>query len=128
MICFDTLDTFGKDEVQMKNINRSFQLFLEDYVYDDIQLAFKDYMKRKTVMPKPADIIKIIDPPKKEFKPCPTTFIDIKRKIRENQFVTDAELKYCQDFIASRVSDDIGVVENTIKQVEYENKQYYLGG
>jgi len=38
-------------------------MFLGDYSYQSIEGAFKKYMKESTTMPKPADIIKIIERP-----------------------------------------------------------------
>ena len=64
LICFDVLDTFGKEADQLENINNAFQMFLEDYSYSQIERAFKLYMQNNTVLPKPADIIKIMEKPK----------------------------------------------------------------
>lgn len=61
LICFDVLDTFGKEPEQLANINKAFQMFLADYPYSSIEKAFKVYMSEQSVMPKPADIIKIIE-------------------------------------------------------------------
>lgn len=63
LICFDVLDTYGKEPEQLENINNAFQMFLDDYSYESIERAFKEYMKENTAMPKPADIIKIINEP-----------------------------------------------------------------
>ena len=63
LICFDTLDNYGKEPEQLVNINQAFQMFLWDYSYESIERAFKVYMKDETSMPKPADIIKIIAKP-----------------------------------------------------------------
>lgn len=63
LICFDTLDNYGKEPEQLVNISQAFQMFLWDYTYDSIEKAFRVYMRSETVMPKPADIIKLIAKP-----------------------------------------------------------------
>ena len=57
------MDNFGKREEQIPNINKAFQMFLEDFTYYSIEKAFKKYMQENTVMPKPADIISLIRKP-----------------------------------------------------------------
>ena len=63
VICFDTMDTFGKKEEQIPNINQVFQMMLGEYNYKTVEDAFKEYMQENTVMPKPADIISLIRKP-----------------------------------------------------------------
>lgn len=96
---------------------------------EQVEAAFRVYMEHQTVMPKPADIVKIIEPPVPERKWCATTFIDIKRRNRENQFITNAEKQYCNDFINARIKApeaDREEIESAIRQVEQQNKQYWL--
>ena len=129
LISFDVLDTFGKEAEQLENINAAFQMYLEDYTYNQVEQAFKIYMKASSVMPKPADIVKIIDPPKPKRKWCGATFIDIRRRIRENQFITDEEQKYCSDFIQAQITapeEERGLIDDAIRQVEQQNKQYWI--
>lgn len=128
LICFDTLDTFGKEPEQLKNVAEMFRLVLGRFTINQIEAAFKIYIEKNTVMPKPADIVKIIEPPAEPRKWCGATFIDIKRRTRENQFITNAEKQYCEDFIAARIKepDNSGMIEDALKQVEQQNKQYYL--
>lgn len=63
LISFDVLDTFGKEAEQLENINLAFQMYLEEYSYNQIEGAFKQYMKTNSVMPKPSDIISLIESP-----------------------------------------------------------------
>lgn len=80
-------------------------------------------------MPKPADIVGIIEPKPTQRKFCPTTFIDIKRRKREGQFVTDSEERYCSEFIQARIngsSDERSIVEDAICQVAEQDKRYWL--
>lgn len=80
-------------------------------------------MQQSSDMPKPADIIAIIDPQAREKKWCATTFIDIKRRKREGQFITDEEEKYCDNFINSKVHE----VDYALGEVKRQNKQYWIG-
>ncbi len=79
-------------------------------------------------MPTPSDIIKIIEPPVEPRRWCGAAFIDIKRRWRENQFITNAEKQYCEEFMAARIkgSDNVLLIDDAIKQVEQQNKQYWL--
>jgi hypothetical protein len=63
LICFDTLDTFGKEPEQLENINLAFKMFLSGLTIESIEGAFMEYMQGNTVMPKPADIVKIATRP-----------------------------------------------------------------
>lgn len=122
------MDTFGKEPEQLANVGEVFKLVLGRFTIQQVEAAFRVYMERETSMPKPADIVKIIEPPVEPRKWCGATFIDIKRRKRENQFITNAEEKYCYDFLQARIKepDNAGMIDDAIKQVERENKQYYL--
>ena len=63
LISFDVLDTFGKEAEQLENINLAFQMYLEEYSYTQIERAFKQYMRTNSVLPKPSDIIRLIETP-----------------------------------------------------------------
>lgn len=129
LICYDTLDTYGKEPEQLQNASKLFAIVLSDYSIEQIETAFKTYLKRNTDMPKPADIVKIIEPPKPEKKWCKVTFLEIKRKKRENIFTTDEENKYCEDFIKASVSgcpDERLALNEVVQQAAIENKQYWI--
>jgi len=128
LICFDTLDTFGKEPEQLANLAESFRFILGRFTIEQVESAFRAYMESSTSMPKPADIVKIIEPPVEPRKWCGATFIDIKRRKREGQFITLDEEKYCYDFLQARIKepDSAGMIDDTIKQVERENKQYWI--
>ena len=128
LICFDTLDTFGKEPEQLKNLEGAFQLVLGRFNIDDVEAAFRIYMEKYTVMPKPADIVKIIEPPVEPRKWCKVTFLEIKRKKRENVFTTLEEDQYCIDFVDAQVSapeDEKLHIEGALRQVAIEDKRYW---
>lgn len=128
LICYDTLDTFGKEPEQLENASKLFAMVLADYSIQQIESAFKIYLKQNSVMPKPADIAKIIDPPKEKKKWCKVAFLEIKRKKRENGFTTKEENQYIEDFMHAAVSgepDERQELESAMKQAEIENQQYW---
>lgn len=105
------------------------QMTLGRFEYEIVRDAFSQYLQTGSTMPTPADIIKIIEPPVQERKWCATTFIDIKRRMRENQFIMDSERQYCNDFIAARIKAPEELrdeIETAIRQVEQQNKQYWV--
>lgn len=102
------------------------QMMLGRFDYETVKTAFAKYLASNSTMPTPADIIKIIEPPVEPRKFCKVTFLDIKRRSREGQFITAAEQKYCNDFLKSGVDYDSGQeVENTMRQLAIEDKQYW---
>lgn len=101
------------------------QMVLGRFDYETVRAAFGKYLQVGATMPTPADIVKIIEPPVEVPQFCATAFIDIKKRAREGQFITNAEIKYCEDFISSKVGNPM--VDDAVKQVEQQDKQYWLG-
>lgn len=66
---FDLQKQFGKTPSQLNNIVDGFLWALQGYPIDRIIDGFRQYIRRKSDMPTPSDIINIIDPlpPKPEF-------------------------------------------------------------
>jgi hypothetical protein len=129
LICYDTLDTFGKEPEQLENASKLFAMVLSDFTMQQIESAFKIYLKTNSVMPKPADIVYIIEPPKEKKKWCKVTFLEIKRKKRENVFTTNEENQYCEDFLKVAVSgepDERLELESAVKQEKLEHQQYWI--
>lgn len=122
--CYESLNTYGKSPEQLEATIMLMQMVLGRFSYEDVRKAFGIYLQKSSDMPKPADIVKIIEPPIEERKWCATTFIDIKRRAREGQFITKDEKQYCEGFINAR----IGSPENddVVRQLEQQNKQYWL--
>lgn len=54
------MNVYGKEPEQLENIDKIFQMVLGDYKIEAIEKAFINYLKEKSEMPTPADIIKII--------------------------------------------------------------------
>lgn len=127
--CYEGLNVYGKTPEQLEGSIMLMQMTLGRFDYETVREAFSIYLQSGSTMPTPADIIKIIEPPVPEKKWCKVTFLDIKRRKRENQFVSLAEDKYCDDFIRASVSsnsDDREELNAAIRQAELEHKQYWL--
>lgn len=58
---YDIFDTFGKPPESLENVNLGFYLVLDGFDPDVITRAFHQYLKTKSVMPKPAQILEIIN-------------------------------------------------------------------
>jgi len=99
------------------------------FTIEDVESAFRTYMETKTVMPKPADIVKIIEPPVEPIEWCKVTFLEIKRKKRENVFTTRAEDQYVEDFVAAKTTtspDERLLIEDAIRQADGDNAKYWI--
>ncbi len=128
LICFDTLDTFGKEPEQLKNLKEAFQMVLGRFTIEKVKAAFRIYMETQSVMPKPSDIVKIIEPPVEPRKWCKITFLEIKRKRRENVFTTNEENQYCEDFVSAQVNaseEQKNLMEDTMRQLAIEDRRYW---
>lgn len=96
--------------------------------YEIVRAAFSVYLQSGSDMPKPADIIKIIEPPIEAKKWCKVTFLDIKRKKRENEFTTNEEDQYCRDFVDAQVNapeEQKLLIEGAMSQLAVEDKRYW---
>lgn len=121
LFCFDTLDTFGKEPEQLENVDKLFQFTLQEFTIKEVKEAFQEYVKNNSVMPKPSDIVDIITGAKEKVW-CSATFIDLRRRGREGQYLTPEERQYCDDFVAAKVEGN----SKAIKQEKIESKQYWL--
>ncbi len=124
--CYEALNIYGKSPEQLEAIIMLMQMTLGRFEYEVVKEAFGEYLQRGSIMPTPADIIKIIEPPIEPRKWCGATFIDIKRRWREGQFISTEEKKYCSDYV-NRITDyenkeDLG---NALKQIENETREYW---
>jgi len=129
--CYEALNTYGKSPDNMEASVMLMQMMLGKFPYEQVRSAFETYLNTNSEMPKPADIIAIIEPERQKKKWCSTTFIDIKKRGREGQFITEAEKKYCEDFVAAKVSGDEEVallIEAAEREVELQDSRYWLEG
>ncbi len=104
------------------------QMTLGRFPYDVVREAFSIYLQTGATMPTPADIIKIIEPPIPEKKWCKVTFLEIKKRKRENAFVSLAEDRYIEDFMRAQITapEEVkGLIDDTLRQAALEHKQYW---
>lgn len=88
---FDLQKQFGKTPSQLNNIVDGFLWALQGYPIDRIIDGFRQYIRRKSDMPTPSDIINIIDPlpPKPEFARAYYVYL---RKLKDEQGEFRAQL------------------------------------
>lgn len=98
--CFNTLDTFGKTPDQLADACFIFIDRLAGYDFREIRNAFGVYMDTHTDMPKPANIINIINPPAP--KPDWAAYVSIRQRMKDPYtFVMDDEkayVRYCERY------------------------------
>ena len=104
-LCFNGLNTYGKEPEQLEDLAQLFQFKLERFTWKQVKQAFNVYTDLKPTMPAPSDIISIIEP-----QPvwCKSTFQEIKKMQKAGEFVSDDELRYCEEFLAASVKRGIG--------------------
>ncbi len=127
--CYEGLNTYGKSPEQLEASIMLMQMTLGRFQYDTVREAFSIYLQTGSTMPTPADIIKIIEPPIPEKKWCKITFLEIRRKKRENVFVSLDEERYLNDFIRAEVNstpDERAAISEAVKQAQIEDKQYWI--
>lgn len=103
-------------------------MILGRFDYETVREAFSIYLENSSDMPKPADIVKIIEPLKVKRKWCVATFKDIKRRTREGEFIMDHEKQYVEDFLAAQTKapeDERLMIGQAIKQEAIEHKKYW---
>jgi hypothetical protein len=87
---------YGRTDAELQTLVEGFCWILSDYPMDSILMALKHYVMTKADIPTPADLRNIIDPP-----PLPLSgavYIDIKKRGREDQFITRDEKEYCRKY------------------------------
>jgi len=133
--CFDVLDTFGKTPEQLTNIIKGFVVQLSEYSYDQVRAAFRQYLKRNSKMPCPADIVNIIDPPKQEWKPDWPTYIALKKRIQQDgYYVYGSErefLRRCDEYAIKRAlasADPASDDERTARAIATGEKTFAIAG
>jgi hypothetical protein len=133
--CFDVLDTFGKTPEQLTNIIKAFVTQLSEYPYDHVRTAFRQYLKRNSKMPTPADIVNLIDPPKEEWKPDWSAYNALKKRVqRDGYFPYGSEkefLRLCDEYAKKRALASVEPAseeERTARLIATGEKTFALEG
>lgn len=123
---FKILNIYGKKPEDIADIVAGFCFVLSDYDIESVTDAFKMHLRKSSVMPTPADIVAIIEPPVAPVRWSATAFIDIKRRWREGQFITDKEKKYCESYVSAQINEvQSEERKSALLQVKKENNDYY---
>ncbi len=128
--CYNSLNTYGGSNEGLEATIMLMQMTLGRFDYETVRAAFGVYLQTGKDMPKPADIIQIIEPKPEKKEWSTTAFIDIKRRIREGQFVPKEERQFCNDFITNAVKqqpDSRVAMDGAIRLVEEQDKKYWIG-
>lgn len=108
--CFNSLNVYGKTSDQLPGIIKMFILVLADYPLEKISKGFADYLKRNSVMPTPADIVNIIDPPKEQWKPDWSVYRALKKKVQQDGYYLYGSerlfVEKCENFVFKKAIDD----------------------
>jgi len=129
MACFESMNTYGGGGSAMESSVMLMQMTLGRFNYDVVRGAFEVYMQSNRDMPKPADIVQIIEPKKQSKKFCKVAFLDIKRQQREGAFVTAAEKQYIADFMDAAVNgepDERAELQAIADDGARQDKQYWV--
>lgn len=90
---------YGKTAAELETLVEGFCWALEGYEIDEILNAMRQYVARKNDIPTPSDILNIIDPPPAPVQPLSgAVYIEIKKRMRSDVYVTIAEREYCQSY------------------------------
>jgi len=82
-LCFDQLDTYGKDVSTLEGSVKLFSYTLAEYSFEAIEAAFLEHLKTSEGYPKPVNIVELIDGQKNTQKMCGIRYNSI-LKIIEN--------------------------------------------
>lgn len=99
--CFTTLNVYGKTADQLNDITKMFLLVLARQDIAEIIDSFTRWMMRNSVMPTPADIMNLIEPPPE--KPKESVYIEINRRRREGHYITEKERAFCREYESENV-------------------------
>lgn len=133
--CFDVLDVYGKTPEQLTNIIKAFVLQLSEYPYAAIRDAFRQYLKRNSKMPTPADIVNIIDPPKEVWEPDWAAYVALKKRVqRDGYYPYGSErefLKRCDEYAVRRAiesGEPVSEDERIARLIASGEKSFALEG
>jgi hypothetical protein len=124
---------YGKSATDLETLVEGFLWVLGNYPMNEILLGIAEYVKRNSDIPAPADIVKIIDPPKQEWKPDWAVYITLKKRIQQDGYYPYSDerefLKRCDAYAVNRaLSDDAGEEEKTGRVIASGQKTFALEG
>lgn len=81
---FDLQKQYGKNAGQLQNIVDGFLWVLSEYPVQKVIQAFGQYIRTKTDMPTPCEIVRIIDPQPLEWVPDKSLYITLKEILKKD--------------------------------------------
>lgn len=88
---------YGKTESDFKTIVKAYLAILSDFTVEQILDAMRRYMRMQSDIPAPADLARILAPNEQE-NLSPVVYAHFRRKVRNGEFLTSEERKYCEKF------------------------------
>lgn len=85
-LLFDGQKQFGKNSEQLENMIKLFCWVMKDYPLEKIMNGLAEYVRKNSDIPTPSDIIKIIDPPREEWKPDKAYYIRLQEILKASNF------------------------------------------
>lgn len=108
--CFKSLDTYGRTASSLPDIQKAFMLVLGEYPTELVHKGFVKWLTRESRFPTPADIVNLIDPLPKPWKPDWAVYVALKSKITKDGYYPWQHerdfMRRCEDFAMLRGSGD----------------------
>ena len=114
------LNTFGKTQEEIETLVEGFIWILGDIPLQAVQNAFKQHIVRSSILPTPADINNIINPPQEELSAA--VYVALKKRSVDGEYLYGSDRAYVQAFEAQEMAKMRGgTPELKAAQIEVEN-------
>lgn len=110
---------YGKTQAELKTLVEGFCWVLADYPMPVILDALAQYIRHNSDIPAPADLVKIIDPPKPELSP--TLYVKYQKQAASGDILLCDERAFCRAFEAQEMAKTRGgseVLRDARREVE----------
>lgn len=108
---------YGKTQAELETLVEGFCWALEDYPMDRILSALAQYVRIKSDIPAPADLVAIIDPAPEPLSAA--VYVGLKQRISEGYYPLSEERAFMRAFEAQEIDKAKGTVEY---QQAWENR------
>ncbi|MBP3958366.1 hypothetical protein J8F10_24215 [Gemmata sp. G18] len=100
---------YGKTQAELETLVEGFCWALEDYPMDRILGALAQYVRTKSDIPAPADLVAIIDPPREPLSAA--VYVGLKQRITEGYYPLSEERAFMRAFEAQEIDKAKGTTE-----------------
>ena len=94
--CCALQKAYGKTPAEVETLVDGFAMVLGEYPLEDVQQGFREYLKRNSTIPAPADIVNIIDPPEPKYST--TMYMNLMSKKKKCDYLSMDEKYYIAAF------------------------------